>query len=113
MLSRPMPEPRRCASCGKELSSQAPVGLCVDCLLSGALPQSGAASDSQIATEIPGSQPDRHERVGSYRLLRQLGEGGCGIVYLAEQEEPVRRRVALKVIKPGMDTRQVLARFEA
>src|SRR5437763_169026 len=48
-----------------------------------------------------------------YKLLHQIGEGGCGIVYLAEQEEPIRRRVALKVIKPGMDSKQVLARFEA
>jgi eukaryotic-like serine/threonine-protein kinase len=46
-------------------------------------------------------------------LLQQIGEGGCGVVYMAEQQEPVRRRVALKVIKPGMDTRQVIARFEA
>jgi serine/threonine protein kinase len=52
-------------------------------------------------------------RIGPYKILEQLGEGGCGIVYLAEQEKPVRRRVALKVIKPGMDSKQVLARFEA
>jgi len=51
--------------------------------------------------------------VGRYRLLQQIGEGGCGMVYMAEQEEPVRRRVAVKVIKLGMDTRQVIARFEA
>lgn len=51
--------------------------------------------------------------VGRYKLLHVLGEGGMGIVYLAEQAEPVRREVALKVIKPGMDSRQVLARFEA
>jgi len=53
------------------------------------------------------------EWVGRYKLLEKLGEGGCGVVYLAQQEEPVRRRVALKVIKLGMDTRQVVARFEA
>src|SRR5437879_5356323 len=53
------------------------------------------------------------DRIGRYKLLQQIGEGGCGVVYLAEQSEPVRRRVALKVIKPGMDTRQVIARFEA
>src|SRR5213596_36859 len=53
------------------------------------------------------------DRIGRYKLLEQIGEGGCGVVYMAEQEEPVRRRVALKVIKLGMDTKQVLARFEA
>ncbi len=51
--------------------------------------------------------------VGNYKLKEQIGEGGFGVVYLAEQTEPVRRRVALKVIKPGMDTRQVIARFQA
>ena len=50
--------------------------------------------------------------IGRYKLLQQIGEGGCGVVYMAEQEQPIRRRVALKVIKPGMDTRQVIARFE-
>src|SRR5262245_23474303 len=53
------------------------------------------------------------DRIGRYKLLRQIGEGGCGVVYLAEQEEPVRRQVALKVIRPGMDTKSVMARFEA
>src|ERR1043165_4647369 len=58
-------------------------------------------------TEKPG------DRTGRYKLLEQIGEGGCGVVYVAEQEEPVRRRVALKVIKLGMDTKQVIARFDA
>ncbi|HWV98590.1 MAG TPA: serine/threonine-protein kinase, partial [Candidatus Acidoferrum sp.] len=53
------------------------------------------------------------DRIGHYKLLQQIGEGGCGVVYMAEQEEPVRRRVALKIIKPGMDTKSVIARFEA
>src|ERR1039458_2910357 len=53
------------------------------------------------------------DKIGRYKLREQIGEGGCGVVYVAEQEEPVRRRVALKVIKLGMDTRQVVARFEA
>ncbi len=53
------------------------------------------------------------DKIGRYKLREQIGEGGCGVVYVAEQEEPVRRRVALKVIKLGMDTKQVVARFEA
>src|SRR5205085_6782415 len=53
------------------------------------------------------------DRIGRYKLLQQIGEGGCGIVYMAEQAEPVRRRVALKIIKLGMDTKSVIARFEA
>jgi serine/threonine-protein kinase len=52
-------------------------------------------------------------RIGSYKLLEQIGEGGMGLVYVAEQQQPIKRRVALKVIKPGMDSRQVIARFEA
>jgi eukaryotic-like serine/threonine-protein kinase len=52
-------------------------------------------------------------RIGPYRLREKIGEGGMGVVYLAEQVKPVRRRVALKIIKPGMDTEQVVARFEA
>src|SRR3970040_1589638 len=51
--------------------------------------------------------------MGRYKLRETLGEGGCGVVYVAEQEQPVRRRVALKVIKLGMDTKQVVARFDA
>ncbi len=53
------------------------------------------------------------QTLGRYKLMERLGEGGCGVVYVAEQTEPVRRRVALKVIKLGMDTKQVVARFEA
>ena len=52
-------------------------------------------------------------RIGPYKLLQKIGEGGCGAVYMAQQDEPVRRRVALKIIKLGMDTRSVIARFEA
>lgn len=58
-------------------------------------------------TEAPG------EQIGRYKLLQKIGEGGFGVVYLAEQSRPVRRKVALKVIKPGMDTHSVVARFEA
>ncbi len=61
----------------------------------------------QLPLEKPGTQ------IGPYKLLQQIGEGGFGVVYMAEQTAPVQRRVALKIIKPGMDTRQVFARFEA
>jgi tetratricopeptide (TPR) repeat protein/serine/threonine protein kinase len=65
-----------------------------------------ATVDSPIA-EGPGTV------IGAYKLLEQIGEGGFGVVFMAEQQQPVRRKVALKVLKPGMDTRQVAARFEA
>lgn len=70
---------------------------------------------SQITTTPPDLDDDfaPPERIGPYRLLQPLGEGGMGIVYLAEQTEPIRRRVALKLIKPGMDSRAVVARFQA
>jgi serine/threonine protein kinase len=61
----------------------------------------------------PGVDEKPGDRIGHYKLLEKIGEGGCGIVYMAEQEEPVRRRAALKVIKLGMDTKSVVARFEA
>ncbi len=61
----------------------------------------------QASTETPGTV------IGPYKLLEQIGEGGFGVVFMAEQTHPVKRKVALKVIKPGMDTRQVIARFEA
>jgi serine/threonine protein kinase len=80
--------------------------------LSAPLPTLQAESASRGTTVEPLAEKPG-DRIGRYKLLQQIGEGGCGVVYMAEQEEPVRRRVALKVIKPGMDSRQVLARFEA
>src|SRR5262249_11011048 len=65
------------------------------------------ATADEPVTERPGTV------IGPYKLLEPIGEGGFGVVFLAEQTRPVRRRVALKVLKPGMDTRQVVARFEA
>jgi eukaryotic-like serine/threonine-protein kinase len=70
----------------------------------------GSAPSTVMAT---GFREQAGDRIGRYKLLQQIGEGGCGVVYMAEQEEPVRRRVALKVIKLGMDTKSVIARFEA
>jgi eukaryotic-like serine/threonine-protein kinase len=78
-----------------------------------------AMADSDLPDTVrPGLGPGRlcegpGSRVGPYRLLQQIGEGGMGVVFLAEQAEPVRRQVALKVVKPGMDSAQVIARFEA
>jgi tetratricopeptide (TPR) repeat protein len=67
----------------------------------------GPHASVEALLEQPGSQ------IGRYKLLQVLGEGGMGIVYLAEQDHPIRRQVALKIIKPGMDSQRVLARFEA
>lgn len=65
------------------------------------------SAPSDFLAERPGTV------IGRYKLLEKIGEGAFGVVYMAEQEEPVRRRVALKIIKVGMDTREVVARFEA
>src|SRR6188474_1903693 len=76
--------------------------------LGGELATSGSVETGAAPSEYgPGS------RIGRYRLLERIGEGGCGVVYLAEQHEPVRRKVALKVIRLGLDTREFVGRFEA
>ena len=112
-----MGEPARCVSCGQPLDPPGPGGLCPVCLLkiglqAGAGPgtgggdTAGTGTPGAAAAAVPGV-------IGPYHLLQLLGEGGMGLVYLAEQREPLVRRVVLKLIKPGMDTREVLARFEA
>jgi serine/threonine protein kinase/Flp pilus assembly protein TadD len=70
-------------------------------------------SISVSSTTFPPSLEHPGTQIGPYKLLQQIGEGGMGVVYMAEQTQPVQRRVALKVIKAGMDSRQVIARFEA
>jgi serine/threonine protein kinase/tetratricopeptide (TPR) repeat protein len=71
----------------------------------------GQAAEMVITSVLPLETPGT--QIGPYKLLQQIGEGGMGVVWMAEQLEPVCRRVALKVIKPGMDSRQVIARFES
>jgi WD40 repeat protein/serine/threonine protein kinase len=86
--------------------------------LLGAQPKVGSFLQAP-AVNLPATIDEPHDRekpgtrIGPYKLLQQIGEGGMGTVYMAEQEEPIRRKVALKIIKPGMDSAQVLARFEA
>src|SRR6266487_3089701 len=70
-------------------------------------PGLGGTIDVPLPNERPGTM------IGPYKLLQRIGEGGMGVVWMAEQTQPVQRKVALKVIKPGMDSRQVIARFEA
>src|SRR5580698_5901747 len=82
-------------------------------LATGAEEAEAAPSPSGTIRIAANSLEQAGDRIGRYKLLEKVGEGGCGIVYVAEQTEPVRRRVALKVIKLGMDTKAVVARFEA
>ena len=97
-----------CPQCGSQLPANAPRGICPRCLMEAGLPEDvNATEDSPPLIEGPGT------RIGRYELLELIGEGGMGMVYLAEQQEPVKRRVALKIIKPGMDSKEVIARFEA
>jgi hypothetical protein len=83
----------------------------------GFLPEEHGTAPGEAPLPASGQSPALTERpgdcIGRYKLLKKLGEGGCGVVYLAEQEVPVRRKVALKVIKLGMDTQSVITRFEA
>jgi len=107
---------RHCTICGKAIEDAHPFSICPKCLLSEALDVGASAAAerevvSNAALETPiAEKPGDH--IGPYKLLEQIGEGGCGVVYMAEQLDPIRRRVALKVIKLGMDTKEVIARFE-
>jgi len=103
-----MAQENHCPQCGADLPLDAPEGLCPKCLMKAVQPNDvDATLEESHLIEGPGT------KIGRYELLSLIGEGGMGLVYLAEQKEPVKRRVALKIIKPGMDSKQVIARFEA
>jgi serine/threonine protein kinase len=112
-LQKPMPS-ERAAFVQQACAQDAELRRDVEGLLraheqAGSFLQSGLQTDTidNCGGECPGAT------IGSYKLLEQIGEGGFGIVFMAEQQQPVRRKVAVKILKPGMDTRQVVARFEA
>jgi WD40 repeat protein/serine/threonine protein kinase len=110
-----------CPECGRPLAANAPEGACSICLLLLGVKAPGAEGASRVdkmsATMDPAGGFALGEyagqRIRHYHLLEPIGEGGFGTVWLAEQEEPLRRKVALKLLKLGMDARQVVARFEA
>lgn len=100
-----------CPQCGDQLGPGDPAGLCPRCLIQGAFASSIGEIELTTQTIATTTAALSDDDFGRYRILRPLGEGGMGTVFLAEQLEPIRRRVAIKVVKPGMDTAQVLARF--
>ena len=92
---------RRCLECSDPIPVDAPMGICPRCLLAGG------------KTVCDGGNHHASETVGNFILEERVGEGGFGIVYRAKQTKPLRREVALKIIKPGMDSRDVISRFES
>src|SRR5262249_35310804 len=104
-----MPETQICEECGAPLPANAPGGLCPRCLAQTGLSLAATRPLPKFDFVIERSGM----MIGRYKLLEKIGEGGFGVVFMAEQVEPVQRKVALKIIKAGMDTREVIARFEA
>jgi endogenous inhibitor of DNA gyrase (YacG/DUF329 family) len=126
---------RKCPQCGAPLPAEGWEGLCPKCLVRVSLedlegmregekrgPKSSLASPTEDArpteTTVAAGQSallaeGAGMMIGRYKLLQQIGEGGFGAVFMAEQTEPVQRKVALKIIKAGMDTKDVVARFES
>ena len=112
---------KTCQSCGGSLPTASRGGLCPACLMGEAIDSLDTLPDDTAspppATSVP-SGPDPLEGTtlgpdGRYKILQRIGEGGFGTVFMADQVAPVKRRVAIKILKAGMDTRQVVARFEA
>ncbi|PWU20463.1 MAG: serine/threonine protein kinase [Verrucomicrobia bacterium] len=131
----------RCKECGAAISAGSPSGLCGKCLFGLGLQHDQGAADFENSAaaqegpilphaarpEVTSKTPNEAARlmqaaplterpgdvIGNYKLLQEIGQGGFGVVYMAQQQEPVRRRVALKIVKLGMDTKAVVARFEA
>src|SRR5437879_4280869 len=121
-----MAETRTCPKCGAKLAGDALGGLCPKCVAQRALGSANADSatvvseiqssslpppGSTIRVELPSDKPG--DKIGPYKLLEEIGEGGMGSVWMAQQEKPVYRRVAIKLIKLGMDSKHVIGRFEA
>src|SRR3954465_15803304 len=112
-----------CRDCGGLLPTGSLGGFCPKCMLGLALDASGRLKEPAVSEpekekekREAGQNSEGHpirDEIAGYRLLQEIGEGGCGVVYMAEQQKPIHRKVAVKVIKIGMDTRQVVARFEA
>ena len=115
-LEQPSPAERAAfldRACGPNAAVRAEVeGLLAAIDQAGGFLRQPAAGFSQTLAHAPLTEPPGTQ-IGPYKLREQIGEGGFGVVYVAEQEKPVRRKVALKIIKPGMDTKDVIARFEA
>src|SRR5262245_17754860 len=101
-----------CPECGGVLPANTTEDGCPKCLLLLGVRKAPPGADTSGDERI-GFLEERGDRIGRFRLLEIIGEGAFGTVWMAEQEEPVRRKIALKIIKLGMDTRAVVARFEA
>jgi len=102
-----MSDRENCRLCGEKRPADAPSGLCPACLLKAGM------AEEKTAAHVPTVEQPGTIVAGRYKLLEQIGEGGMGEVWVADQLEPIKRRVALKLIKSGMDSRSVLGRFEA
>jgi serine/threonine protein kinase/Tfp pilus assembly protein PilF len=111
-----LPEGQRAGYLAQACGDDEALRLRVEALLRAQTMAGGFMENSPVSRDTAGefvAGESVGDRIDRYKLLQRIGEGGCGVVFMAEQEEPVHRMVALKVIKPGMDTKSVIARFEA